>query len=54
VAGRTKIYELAAEHPKLLRKFGHTTLVDLWVWERILAATPIANLRRTNRRDSAA
>jgi hypothetical protein len=51
VAGRTKMYELAAEHRGLLRKFGHTTLVDLQVLERILAATPIAKLRLTNRRD---
>jgi hypothetical protein len=38
---RSRLYELALEHPQLFRKDGTSTLVDFDVLDRILGALPM-------------
>ena len=50
---RSKLYELAAEHPGLFKKLGdQITLVDFDLLDEILAALPAADL--TKKSDDAA
>jgi hypothetical protein len=41
---RTSLYTLATKHKDLFRKFGSATIVDFDVLDRILEATPTADV----------
>jgi hypothetical protein len=43
--GRSKLYEVAAEHPGLFRKSGATTLVDFDFLDQILDCLPLAAIK---------
>jgi hypothetical protein len=43
--GRTKLYELAGEHPGLFRKLGKSTLIDFALLDRILDDLPTAKVK---------
>jgi hypothetical protein len=43
--GRTKLYEVASEHPGLFRKSGASTLVDFEFLDRVLDRLPAAAIK---------
>jgi hypothetical protein len=43
--GRSKLYELAGQHPGLFKKSGATTLVDFEVLDRVLDSLPPAAIK---------
>jgi hypothetical protein len=47
--GRSKLYELAAEHRGLFRKSGVTTLVDFQILDEILNSLPLAEIKPGHR-----
>jgi hypothetical protein len=51
---REEIYELAAKHEGLLKKYGRATILDYDKLDEILAALPNAVIRGRTRRHSAA
>jgi hypothetical protein len=55
-SGRSKsrIYQLAAQHPGLIRKDGMSSLIDMDFFDEILDAFPIAELGTPNRAEGEA
>jgi hypothetical protein len=51
--GRSKLYELAAEHPGLFLKNGSAVIVDFDVLDRIIDALPQAKIRSPRRKVAA-
>ena len=47
--GRSKLYEVAADHPGLFRKSGVTTLVDFEILDEILNSLPVAVIKAGRR-----
>jgi hypothetical protein len=45
VVSRAKLYQLAPQHPGLFKKLDHITIVDLDVFDEILAACPPAAIK---------
>jgi hypothetical protein len=43
--GRSKLYEVAGEHPGLFRKAGNSTLVDFQFLDRVLDGLPTAEIK---------
>ena len=41
---RASIYNLAAEHPGLFKKYGAATIIDLGMLDEIMAALPAAEI----------
>ena len=48
---RGKLYQLAAQHPGLFKKYDTATIVDLEMLDRILEALPAADMRKRPRKD---
>jgi hypothetical protein len=51
---RSKLYEMAAEHPGLFRKADSVTLVDFRRLDKILAGLPAADISKRTDDDRAA
>jgi hypothetical protein len=51
---RSRLYELAAENPGLIRKDGASTLIDFDVLDRILDSLPVAQIKPQRREASLA
>jgi hypothetical protein len=52
--GRTRLYELAAEHADLFRKNGNAVIVDFDALDRILDALPVASIKPPRTREDRA
>jgi hypothetical protein len=50
---RSRLYELAAEYPGLIRKDKRSALVDLFILDQILDNLPIATIKRAKKTKTA-
>jgi hypothetical protein len=48
-AGKSKLYELAGEHPGLFLKLGDLVIVDLDKYDEILSQLPLAEIKAAAR-----